>query len=76
MFFFTFASEGYCKGWLHPIPRLLFLGGAVCMMIPGMVTDAAGVAILAVGLVLGRFLKGSPPAKKAAAEEPAEQKEV
>jgi len=26
--------------------------------------------------VLGRFLKGSPPAKKAAAEEPAEQKEV
>ncbi|MEL4859905.1 TRAP transporter fused permease subunit [Pseudoflavonifractor phocaeensis] len=76
VFFFTFASEGYCKGWLHPIPRLLFLGGAVCMMIPGMVTDAAGVAILAVGLVLGRFLKGSPPAKKAAAEEPAEQKEV
>ena len=74
VFFFTFASEGYFKGYLHPVIRILFVAGSLSLMIPGTVTDLIGIALIAAGIVLRRGLRWHPPKKAAAA--PAGQREA
>lgn len=71
VFFFTFASEGYFKDYLHPIVRIIFVAGSISLMIPGTVTDLIGVALLAAGIVLRKVLRWHAP-KKAEADEQAD----
>lgn len=66
VFFLTFASEGYFKGYLHPIIRITFVAGALCTMVPGTLTDVVGVALIAAGILLRKVLHWNPSRKAAA----------
>lgn len=70
--FFSFASEGFFRGYLHPILRIGFAAGALCLIIPGGTTDLIGIVILVVCILLTKVLKWHAPKKMMAAEEEAE----
>lgn len=63
VFFFTFASEGFFKDFLHPVVRVIFAVGAVSLMVPGTVTDLVGIGAIAAGILLRRVLRWHPPVK-------------
>jgi len=48
---------GFCQANLNVVQRLLFFVGGLCMIIPGAVTDAAGVAILVAAFMWQRMNK-------------------
>lgn len=76
VFFFTFASEGYFKGHLHPVIRVVFAAGSVSLMIPGTLTDVIGIALIVAGILLRKVLRWGPSAKAAVVEhEPESEKE-
>ena len=50
--FLTFTSEGYFRGYLHPIVRIIFAVGSLGMMIPGTMTDLIGLGLLVAGIFL------------------------
>ena len=70
--FLTYGVEGYFRGKkAHLIPRLLFLAGALLMMVPGWLTDVIGAAALVAGILLTRVFKGReyvPASEEAEAE--------
>jgi len=68
VFFFTFASEGYFKGYLHPLIRILFVAGSLSLMVPGLVTDLFGIGLIAAGILLRRALPWHAPKASAAPE--------
>lgn len=51
------AMIGYCQSNLNALQRLLFFVGGLCMIIPGTVTDIAGVALLAAAFMWQRMNK-------------------
>ena len=63
VFFFTYASEGYLRDHLHPIIRLIFVGGALCLMIPGVLTDIIGAGVIVLGIFLTKVLHWTPRKK-------------
>lgn len=48
---------GFCQNLLNMVQRLVFFVGGVCMIIPGAVTDGAGVALLVAGFMWQRMNK-------------------
>ena len=48
---------GFCQAHLNLVQRLLFFVGGLCMIIPGTITDIAGVAILAAAFMWQRTQK-------------------
>lgn len=55
------AMIGFCQSKLSFLQRLLFFVGGLNMIIPGAVTDAVGVAILAVAFFWQRMNKNKGP---------------
>jgi TRAP transporter 4TM/12TM fusion protein len=55
VFLLSASIEGYLLGRMPPAERLAGFVGAVAMIIPGIKTDAAGVAIIAALYAQGRF---------------------
>jgi TRAP-type uncharacterized transport system fused permease subunit len=55
------AMIGFCQSKLSFLQRLLFFVGGLNMIIPGAVTDAIGVAILAVAFFWQRMNKNKGP---------------
>jgi TRAP transporter 4TM/12TM fusion protein len=47
VFLLSCATEGYMMAPLHWYERIVALGGALCLIYPGSVTDIAGLAVLA-----------------------------
>lgn len=47
VFLLSCATEGYMIAPLHWYERIVALGGALCLIYPGSVTDIAGLAVLA-----------------------------
>ena len=41
------ALTGFCTRDLNIIQRLLFCGGGICMIVPGMITDTLGIVCMA-----------------------------
>lgn len=77
VFFFTFASEGFFRDFLHPVIRILFAAGSISLMVPGTVTDVIGIVLIAVGILLRRALHWHPPVKAGpASPQEEEQKEA
>lgn len=56
VFFLTFGIEGYVKGPIGILSRILFTASALCLMIPGWVSDAAGVGLIVLGFLLKNVL--------------------
>ena len=48
---------GFCQASLNLVQRLMFFVGGLCMIIPGTITDIAGVAILAAAFMWQRMHK-------------------
>ena len=77
VFFFTFASEGFFRDFLHPVIRILFAAGSISLMVPGTVPDVIGIVLIAVGILLRRALYWHPPVKAdPASPQEEEQKEA
>ena len=77
VFFFTFASEGFFRDFLHPVIRILFAAGSISLMVPGTVTDVIGIVLIAAGILLRRALHWHPPVKAGpASPQEEEQKEA
>lgn len=57
----SIAMIGFCENLLSVVQRVLFFIGGLCMIIPGMITDVAGIAVLAAAYFWQRQnkLKGS-----------------
>lgn len=57
----SIAMIGFCENLLSVVQRALFFIGGLCMIIPGMITDVAGIAVLAAAYFWQRQnkLKGS-----------------
>ena len=51
------AMIGFCQNLLNIVQRVVFFVGGVCMIIPGTMTDAAGVALLAAVFMWQRMNK-------------------
>ncbi len=56
----SLAMIGFCQHPLNPLQRVIFFIGGLCLIIPGMVTDAAGLAILIVGFLWQKRNSGGP----------------
>ena len=63
LFLIAASLNGFWMCMINPLIRVLMIAGGLCMMIPGTLTDAGGLAIFALVLV---FQKGM--AKKKAAQ--------
>jgi TRAP transporter 4TM/12TM fusion protein len=46
---------GYMNGPLNPILRIISLGGGLCLVIPGTLTDIIGIALIALVFVVNRL---------------------
>lgn len=57
----SIAMIGFCQSKLNILQRILFFIGGLNMIIPGTVTDAAGVIILAVAFFWQRLNKNKGP---------------
>ncbi|WP_455656191.1 TRAP transporter permease [Phascolarctobacterium sp.] len=57
----SIAMIGFCQSKLNALQRLLFFIGGLNMIIPGAVTDAIGVVILAVAFFWQRMNKNKGP---------------
>lgn len=55
MFLISAGMEGFMFRPLNPVLRIIAVAGGLCMIIPGIVTDLAGIAVLA-GLVVWQLL--------------------
>lgn len=72
VFFLTFGIEGYFRGYIGIVSRLLFVGGALCLMVPGTFSDLAGVACIVLGIVAKNVLNSRrSPIQAAPSDEPA-----
>ncbi len=59
--FLTWGVEGFFRGLkINVISRVLFIAGALMMMIPGALTDGLGIAALVVAIALTRVFKSKP----------------
>ena len=59
--FLTWGVEGFFRGLkINVISRILFLGGALMMMVPGVLSDGIGIGALVVAIVLTRVIKSKP----------------
>lgn len=56
----SLAMIGFCQHPLNLLQRVIFFIGGLCLIIPGMVTDAAGLAILIVGFLWQKRNSGGP----------------
>lgn len=56
----SLAMIGFCQHPLNPMQRVIFFIGGLCLIIPGMFTDAAGLAILIVGFLWQKRNTGGP----------------
>ena len=63
IFIVSAGMEGYLLKEMPWWQRILALAGGLCMIIPGIATDAAGVAIIVLLLLLQKFT-GKKPEKK------------
>ncbi|MBR3754427.1 MAG: TRAP transporter permease [Clostridia bacterium] len=63
IFIISAGMEGYLLKNMPWWQRVLALAGGLCMIIPGITTDAVGVAIIVVLLILQKFT-GKKPEKK------------
>lgn len=55
MFGVAIAVEGYVFGKVNPLLRLVALAGGLLLIIPGLATDLAGIALIAVVLLLQKL---------------------
>ena len=53
----SMAMIGFCQNLLNLPQRLMFLVGGICMIIPGTLTDAIGIALIAVAYLWQRTNK-------------------
>lgn len=53
----SIAMIGFCQNLLNMIQRAMFFIGGLCMIIPGTMTDIAGVALLVAGFMWQRMNK-------------------
>lgn len=53
----SISMIGFCQSNLNILQRILFFAGGLCMIIPGTITDGAGVAILAAAFMWQRMNK-------------------
>lgn len=51
------AMIGFCQNALNYVQRLVFFAGGICMIIPGVTTDIAGLVLLALGFFWQRANK-------------------
>ena len=59
--FLTWGVEGFFRGLkINVVSRVLFLGGALMMMVPGVLSDGIGIGALVVAILLTRVLKSKP----------------
>ena len=68
--------QGWCRGPLSALQRVLFVAAALLLIKPGVATDVAGVALAAVGFLLRRGLstKSEPAALQIEGVSPASEK--
>ena len=60
VFFLTYGIEGYFRGYIGLLSRLLFVAGALGLMIPGSVTDLSGIVCIVLGLLARNVLLSKP----------------
>ena len=53
----SISMIGFCQNLLNAIQRLMFFVGGLCMIIPGAITDAAGLALLVAAFMWQRMNK-------------------
>lgn len=53
----SISMIGFCQNLLNVVQRLVFFVGGLCMIIPGAMTDAAGLALLVAGFMWQRMNK-------------------
>ena len=54
----SLAMIGFCQHPLNVLQRIVFFLGGLCLIIPGTMTDIAGVAVLALGFLWQKRNKG------------------
>ena len=54
----SLAMIGFCQHPLNALQRIVFFLGGLCLIIPGTMTDIAGVAVLALGFLWQKRNKG------------------
>ena len=54
----SLAMIGFCQHPLNILQRIVFFLGGLCLIIPGTMTDIAGVAVLALGFLWQKRNKG------------------
>ncbi len=59
------ALEGYLFAEMNPLVRILMAAGGLMLIVPGLVTDTAGIGLVAVCLIL-QYLKGRKTETQAA----------
>lgn len=69
----SIGLEGYLLTPLRFYERIALVGGALCMIVPGIYSDAIGLAILGAVYFLAKTRSAKTPAPADAAEEPAEE---
>ena len=53
--------RGFFRGLkINVVSRILFLAGALMMMVPGILSDGIGVAVLVIAMLLTRVIKSKP----------------
>lgn len=56
------STEGWFRQPLHMLGRVMLMIGGICLIIPGLKTDIAGVGLIAIGYFVGKkFYKGESP---------------
>lgn len=59
LFLIASALNGYLFAMIHPLIRIVMIVGGLCMMIPGTLTDAAGLAVFVLVMLLQKRLADS-----------------
>lgn len=66
LFLIASALNGYLFAMIHPLIRIVMIVGGLCMMIPGTLTDAAGLAVFVLVMLLQKRLADSRAMQKEA----------
>lgn len=56
----SLAMIGFCQHKLNPVQRIVFFIGGLCLIIPGAMTDTAGIGILTLAFLWQRRNTGGP----------------
>jgi TRAP-type uncharacterized transport system fused permease subunit len=52
----SISSEGWFRGPVNPVSRVLLFAGGILMLIPGIKTDSVGVGLAIIAAVIAKFL--------------------